>query len=213
MPGAQGGTPPHQAAAPRLLVLASSSRYRRDLLGRLGLPFVQDAPAIDESLGPDEAIEDYVVRLAIAKARVVALRHPGAIAIGSDQAALCGEAVLGKPGSEDAARRQLARLAGCSVDFLTAVAVLDAPDAVARHALDRTTVVFRQLDAEEISAYVRRELPLDCAGSFKAEGLGIALFDRIRSDDPTALIGLPLIALCGLLRAAGLDPLRANPAV
>jgi len=189
------------------VVLASSSRYRAQLLARLGLPFVQDHPGIDESHRPAEAACDYVQRLAIAKARAVAPRHPGAIVIGSDQAATSGAELLGKPGSVAAACGQLAKLSGRTVEFLTAVAVMRAGGEV-RCEVDRTLVTFRPLGPAEISAYVQREQPLDCAGSFKAEGLGIVLFERILSEDPTALVGLPLIALCRLLRQAGIEPLR-----
>ena len=192
----------------RDLVLASSSRYRRQLLERLQLEFGQDDPAIDESVRPGETPEAYVMRLAVAKARAVAERHPGAVVVGSDQAACCADAILGKPGTFEAACAQLARLSGRRAEFLTAVAVLAGPDAAPRCAMDRTSVRFRELGADEIQAYVQRERPLDCAGSFKAEGLGIALFESVASEDPTALLGLPLIALCRLLRATGLDPLR-----
>lgn len=193
--------------SPRTLVLASSSPYRRDLLARLGLAFVVDSPDIDETRLKDEAPAAYVQRLALAKARAVAARHPGAVAIGSDQAAVCGADVLGKPGSAQGAREQLARLSGNPVDFLTALAVVGSADAQEQVELDCTRVMFRALTTAEIRAYVARELPVDCAGSFKSEGLGIALFENIASDDPTALIGLPLIALCRMLRIAGIDPL------
>jgi septum formation protein len=196
------------ASAPPALILASSSRYRRELLGRLGLPFTQDIPAIDERIAADEAPADAVMRLARAKAEAVLTRRPGAIVIGSDQVAVRGDEILGKPGSADVAAEQLRLSAGRHVEFLTGVCVLSGarPDEPEEH-MDITRVVFRPLTPDEIRNYIEWESPLDCAGSFRAEGLGIALFERIDSQDPTGLIGLPLIWLSHALRRLGLPPL------
>jgi septum formation protein len=188
------------------VVLASTSRYRRELLARLLPDFAVDAPDVDETPIAGESPRDLAIRLASAKAQAVAARHPDAIIIGSDQVAELDGIALGKPGSVEAARAQLAASSGHTVSFHTALCVLDMRNnaAVAHSARDCTQVVFRTLDAATIARYVDAEEPLDCAGSFKAEGLGIALFERIESSDPTALIGLPLIALAHLLREAGL---------
>jgi septum formation protein len=188
------------------VVLASTSRYRRELLARLLPDFAVDAPDVDETPIAGESPRDLAIRLASAKAQAVAARHPDAIIIGSDQVAELDGIALGKPGSVEAARAQLAASSGQTVSFHTALCVLDMRNnaAVAHSARDCTQVVFRTLDAATIARYVDAEEPLDCAGSFKAEGLGIALFERIESSDPTALIGLPLIALAHLLREAGL---------
>lgn len=187
------------------LVLASTSHYRRELLSRLGLPFRAIAPRVDETPWPDEAPHDLAQRLALAKAQAVAAQSPRALVIGSDQVAELNGHALGKPGSIAAAEAQLAASSGRSILFYTALCLVDARDAAAAPALatDLTRVVFRPLRSDEIARYVALEQPLDCAGSFKAEGLGISLFERIENADPTALIGLPLIALARLLRAAG----------
>jgi septum formation protein len=189
------------------LVLASTSRYRRELLERLTSSFRTVAPQVDEAALPGESPAGLAQRLAEAKARDVAARTPGALIIGSDQTAELNEKVLGKPGTVDRARAQLAACSGRQVIFHTAICLIDARATPARTgaAIDTTRVSFRQLAADEIARYVAREQPLDCAGSFKVEGLGIALFERIECVDPTALIGLPLIALCRLLREAGVD--------
>jgi 7-methyl-GTP pyrophosphatase len=189
------------------LVLASTSRYRRELLTRLTPRFHCVAPNTDETALVAETAAALATRLAQAKARAVAAQWPNAIVIGSDQAAELGGAILGKPGSIDRAHAQLAAASGRELSFHTALCVIDARQADRREfaALDTTRVVFRRLERAEIARYVGLERPLDCAGSFKAEGLGIALFERIDSQDPTALIGLPLIALCRLLREAGVD--------
>jgi septum formation protein len=191
------------------LVLGSTSRYRAELLRRLTPQFRQAAPDVDETRLPGEAPAALAARLALAKADAVAQRFPGAVVIGSDQVAeLDGEA-LGKPGSVERARAQLAACSGRAVRFHTALCLVDARGAaIQAHAeTDLTTVQFRTLAPDEIARYVEREQPLDCAGSFKSEGLGIALFDRIASEDPSALIGLPMIALCRLLRQAGISVL------
>ncbi|GAP64933.1 MAF protein [Mizugakiibacter sediminis] len=192
-------------SAPRI-VLASTSRYRAELLRRVLPRFEQQAPGVDETALPGETPQACATRLAAAKARAVAARCPQALVIGSDQVAELDGAMLGKPGSAANARAQLAACAGREVRFHTALCVVDTRGAALRDcsALDLTRVHFRVLDAAEIDRYVAREQPLDAAGSFKSEGLGIALFERIDSEDPTALIGLPLIALCRLLRKAGL---------
>ncbi len=185
------------------LVLASTSPYRRELLGRLRLAFRTMAPDVDESRGDGEPPAELAARLALAKARAVAASCPNALVIGSDQVAALAGRVLGKPGTADAARAQLAASSGQRVTFHTALGLLDTRDGRSETLVDATDVVFRALQAEEIARYVDAEQPLDCAGSFKAEGLGICLFERIESTDPSALIGLPLIALSRLLRNAG----------
>jgi septum formation protein len=187
------------------LVLASTSRYRRELLARLVSDFRVVAPDVDEAPRAGETPAALAGRLAQAKAVAVAAACPDSLVVGSDQVAELGGRILGKPGTREAARAQLAASSGRTVVFHTAVCLADARSAPPRceAAIDRTEVVFRPLADEEIARYVDREQPLDCAGSFKAEGLGIALFEHIGTKDPTALIGLPLIALARLLRAAG----------
>ena len=191
----------------RPLILASTSRYRAALFARLGLPFTLEAPGVEESALPGESAADLCVRLAEAKARAVAARHPDALVIGSDQLADCDGVHVGKPGSRERARDQLARLSGRTVVFHTGVALVDATSGSAH--TERVDIVstLRTLTPCEIDDYLAREAPFDCAGSVKSESLGIALFERIASDDPTALVGLPLIATCRLLRAAGVDVL------
>lgn len=188
-------------------MLASTSRYRAALLDRLGIRYVTDAPDVDESALPGEAAAAACVRLAEAKARAVAPRHPGALILGSDQIADCDGRHVGKPGTIEHAREQLRAQSGRTVTFYTGVALLDA--ATGHCNVERVDVVsrFRALRADEIDAYVERESALDCAGSVRSEGLGIAMFDAIESDDPSALVGLPLIATCRLLRRAGIDVL------
>jgi septum formation protein len=189
------------------LVLASTSRYRAELLGRLGLPFDREAPGVDESARPAEAPRHLAVRLARAKAEAVAARHPGAWCLGSDQVAVLGEEVLGKPMTVERCVAQLMAASGREVLFLTATSLANTDDPFLREHVDETRVRFRELGEAEIGRYVEIEKPLDCAGGFKCEGLGIALFERIESSDPTALIGLPLIWVAQALREAGLDPL------
>ena len=184
------------------LILASTSRYRRELLQRLGLPFECVAPDADETRLPNEPAAEMATRLARLKAEAVAARHPEAIVIGSDQVALRGDDVLGKPGTVERCREQLRASSGKQVVFLTAVHVVDGSAGRRESHLDRTVVQFRQLSDAEIDRYIERDQPLDCAGGFKAEALGIALFDRIESIDPTGLTGLPLSWLCGALRRA-----------
>lgn len=186
------------------IVLASTSRYRAELLRRILGDFEQAAPDADEAALPGEPPGTRAARLAAAKARAVAPGCRDALVIGSDQVATLGNNVLHKPGSIDIAREQLRASSGNNVDFFTGVCVIDARDGRRWAALDHTRVVFRNLADAEIDRYIALERPLDCAGSFKSEGAGIALFERIESEDPTALIGLPLIALAGLLRQAGI---------
>jgi septum formation protein len=187
----------------RPIVLASTSRYRRELLGRFGLPFEVEAPGIDEAPRLSEPPAARALRLAVEKARAVAARHADAVVVGSDQVAACDGAVLDKPGDAPTARAQLERLSGNAADFFTACALVSRAGLIETSHVDRTRVHFRKLRAKEIARYVERERPFDCASGFKVESLGIALFDRIECEDPTALIGLPLIWLAGALRAAG----------
>jgi septum formation protein len=186
--------------APRL-VLASTSRYRRALLERLGLAFHVDAPGVEERAADDESPLDLAERLAREKARAVAARHANGVVIGSDQVADLDGRALGKPGSPEGAFEQLRACSGREVVFHTAVCVVGPGREVAF--VDRTVVHFRALDDAEIRRYVDIEQPWDCAGSFKSEGLGAVLFKAISNDDPTALIGLPLIALARALREFG----------
>lgn len=187
------------------LILASTSRYRQELLARLRLPFEAVAPDVDETALPGEAPAALAERLALAKARSVSARFPGAVVIGSDQVADLGGEAIGKPGSHEAASAQLRRMSGREVVFQTAVAVV-APG-VASVERAEVRVRFRELNDAGIEAYLRADQPYDCAGSAKVESLGIALLEAVESDDPTALIGLPLIRTCALLRRAGLEPL------
>jgi septum formation protein len=189
------------------LILGSTSRYRRELLARLRLPFDVAAPAVDETPLPGEAPADLALRLALAKGRDVAARHPQAIVIGADQVCdLDGESI-GKPGTHARAVEQLTRLSGRTAVFQTALAVLRPATGFEQATLAPVRVRFRTLSAAEIEHYLRLEQPYDCAGSAKCETLGIALLEAIHSDDPTALVGLPLIRTAALLREAGLDPL------
>lgn len=187
----------------RRLVLGSTSRYRAGLLHRLGLAFELRAPGTVENLLPGEAPATRAMRLATAKATDAGADLADALIIGSDQVAELDGALLEKPGSVERAQAQLAACSGRAVSFHTALCVLDTRNRQLHTHLDLTRVHFRHLDATEIARYIEREQPLDCAGSFKCEGLGISLFERIENNDPTALIGLPLIALAQLLREAG----------
>lgn len=191
------------------LILASGSVYRRDLLQRLRLPFQYRSPDIDERPHPGESPRDLAQRLAREKAERVLTDHPGALVIGSDQVAVCDGQVIGKPGSHEAAKAQLQRFSGREVRFHTAVCVSNGQQTQQ----DEITTLceFLPLNTAQIEYYLRTEQPYDTAGSAKAEALGIALMARMRSDDPTALIGLPLIAVCRMLRAFGLDPLQPAP--
>ena len=189
--------------ARRALVLGSTSPYRRELLQRLQIPFEVIAPDVDETPLPDESPRDLALRLSLAKARAVAARAPLAVVIGSDQVADLHGAPLGKPGNHQRAVAQLRQMRGQTVIFQTALSVVCLETGFEQSALAAVRVRFRDLSDAEIEAYLLAEQPYDCAGSAKSEGLGISLLDAIDSDDPTALVGLPLIRTCQLLRAAG----------
>lgn len=202
-------TSPPALTPPRQLILASTSRYRRELLERLRLPFEQQSPEVDETPLPGEAPAALATRLSLAKAQAVARLHPRAIVIGSDQVADLNGESIGKPGTHERACEQLRRMSGHRIVFQTGVAVVCEATGFSQQDLAPVHVVFRNLSEAEIESYLRAEQPYDCAGSAKSEGLGISLLAAIESDDPTALIGLPLIRTSQLLRAAGLDPLQA----
>ena len=189
--------------ARRALVLGSTSPYRRELLQRLQIPFEVIAPDVDETPLPGESPRDLALRLSLAKARAVAARAPLAVVIGSDQVADLHGAPLGKPGNHERAVAQLRQMRGQTVIFQTALSVVCLETGFEQSALAAVRVRFRDLSDAEIEAYLLAEQPYDCAGSAKSEGLGISLLDAIDSDDPTALVGLPLIRTCQLLRAAG----------
>jgi len=186
------------------LILASTSKYRKMLLQRLALPFECRSPQTDESAGKDEAPADLVSRLATQKALAVANKNPSTIVIGSDQLAVFEGRIVGKPGNHELALQQLSSFSGRSIDFLTAVTVFCREMGFYEQYTDFTQVCFRALQREEIERYLLREKPYDCVGAFKAESLGIVLFESIVSEDPTALIGLPLIQTAAMLRNAGL---------
>ena len=190
-----------------LLILGSTSPYRRELLARLRIPFEVASPDVDETALPGEPPSVLARRLALAKAKAVALKFPGAVVIGSDQVADLDGTAIGKPGTHARAVEQLRQMRGRSVVFQTAVAVVRTDTGFAGSALVPVTVRFRDLSDAQIEHYLRAEQPYDCAGSAKSEALGIALLDSIDSSDPTALVGLPLIQTCALLRQAGIDPL------
>ncbi|MEP4147777.1 MAG: Maf family nucleotide pyrophosphatase [Halioglobus sp.] len=189
------------------LILASTSAYRRNLLERLQIPFSTVAPDVDETALPEESASALACRLAKEKSHAVAQRHPDALVIGSDQVASIAGRSVGKPGSHQAAAEQLQKSSGQQVDFYTGVALTCIATGYSQTMVERFSVVFRQLDPAEIEAYLVKEEPYDCAGSFKCEGLGIALFKKMIGDDPTSLEGLPLIATCRLLREAGVPVL------
>lgn len=191
----------------RRLILASTSPFRRELLARLGLPFAVRAPEVDESPLTGEAAPALVARLAELKARFVAEREPAALVIGSDQVAVLDGEIVGKPGDHQRAAAQLRRASGRAVVFQTGVCLFDSASGERQVAVERFGVVFRALTPAMIERYLRREQPYHCAGSFKSEGLGIALFERLEGDDPTGLIGLPLIRLTRMLEAAGMPVL------
>ena len=195
-------------SSPPTLILASTSRYRRELLERLRLPFDARSPEVDEAPLPGEAPAALAERLALAKARALAGVEPDAIVIGADQVADVDGTAIGKPGNHERATAQLRAMSGRTIVFQTGVAVVRASTGFAQVRRVPVTVRFRALSDAEIEFYLRTEEPYDCAGSAKCETLGIALLEAIESDDPTALIGLPLIQTSALLRAAGLDPLR-----
>lgn len=189
----------------RTVILASTSRYRRDLMNRLRLPFEVHSPEVDETPLPGESPSTLAQRLALAKAQAVARRFPDAVVIGSDQVADLNGEPLGKPGTHERAVEQLRRMRGQTLIFQTAVAVVCQATGFQQQDIAPVRVVFRELDDAAIEAYLRAEQPYDCAGSAKSEGLGIAILEAIDSDDPTALVGLPLIRTCRMLRSAGVD--------
>ena len=193
---------------PRPLILGSTSPYRRELLARLRLPFEVVRPEVDETPHPGEQPRALAQRLALEKALAVARLHPQAVVIGSDQVADLNGEPLGKPGTHERAVAQLQRMRGHTVVFQTAVAVVCIDSGFAEQALAQVKVQFRQLSDTAIETYLRAEEPYDCAGSAKSEGLGIALLEQIDNQDPSALVGLPLIHTCRLLRAAGLPLLN-----
>ena len=194
---------PTLASPGRPLILGSTSRYRKELLARLRIPFETAAPDVDETPHINESPKNLALRLALAKARAVALKHPDAVVIGSDQVADLDGIPLGKPGNHTNAILQLQRMRGKTVIFQTALSVVCIATGYERTDLAEVKVKFRDLSDAEIETYLRAEEPYDCAGSAKSEGLGIALLDAIDNDDPTALIGLPLIRTCQMLREAG----------
>jgi septum formation protein len=187
------------------LILASTSAYRRELLARLRLPFDCVAPGIDETPLVGESHFDRAVRLALAKATAVAARYPRSTVIGSDQVGVCKGELLDKPGSAARARAQLQWLSAAAATFYTAVAVLQVEHGSSLQLVDTTTVYFRALGDPEIDRYIALEQPFDCAGGFRCEGLGISLFTRMVSEDPTGLVGLPLIGLARSLRQLGYE--------
>lgn len=189
------------------LVLASTSPFRRQLLDRLHLTYETDSPEVDETPLADESVTDMVVRLAEAKARAVAARHPEALIIGSDQSAELQGHKLAKPGGYDKAFAQLKQASGQRIVFQTGLCLLNSRTGSLQSACVPYTVVFRQLTDSQIDHYLRTEQPYNCAGSFKSEGLGIALFERFEGEDPNALIGLPLIKLVAMLEQEGMAPL------
>lgn len=191
----------------RSLVLASGSPWRRQLLDQLQIPYTWASPDIDESPHHDETPQALVERLALAKAERIAEDYPEHLIIGSDQVAVFDDQILGKPGDIATAQANLASFSGQRVRFFTGLALVDSSGAWRRVCHEHYDAVFRELSSEEIEYYINHEQPLDCAGSFRVEGLGIALFERLKGDDHNTLIGLPLIRLCALLREAGLDPL------
>jgi len=188
----------------RQLVLASTSRYRKALLERLGLAFEMAAPGVDETVLPGEKPADTALRLSVLKARALEKKYPDALIIGSDQVAASGDMRFEKPGNHANAVRQLLFLSAKAADFLTAVSLFDTKSGALESRLVPCRVYFRTLDRKRIESYLRREQPYDCSASAKAEGLGIALIARMETDDPTSLIGLPLIALTEMLERAGL---------
>ena len=185
------------------LILASTSVYRRELLGRLRLPFTVERPRVDEGPLPGELPLPRAQRLALAKAFAVSELAPGSVVIGADQVATCDGRILDKPGGAAAAREQLAAQSGRAVQFFSAVAVVHAGPGFSDRFVDLTTVIFRTLNATEIEAYIGLDQPFDCAGSLRSEGLGLSLCERIETQDPTGLIGLPLIRLAASLRSCG----------
>lgn len=191
------------------LILASTSPFRQALLNKLGLPFITAAPDVDETPRPDESAPQLVERLAQTKAQALGTRYPHSWIIGSDQVCVLAGKITGKPHTEENARAQLRAASGKVITFYTGLALYCAQQQRLLSLCETFRVEFRSLSEAEINAYVIREQPLQCAGSFKSEGLGITLFERLDGRDPNTLVGLPLIALCDLLREAGINPLTA----
>lgn len=189
------------------IILASTSPYRKLLLEKLGFPFNCEAPLIDEYSLLNETAKQMSERLAVQKARAIAQKHDKGIIIGSDQAASLGEQILGKPGNHQKARQQLLMCSGKTIRFHTGLCVIDAKTMKQRSIVDNYDVTFRELSLDQIDHYLEVEQPFDCAGSFKSEGMGIALFSSLEGRDPNTLVGLPLIALCEILLSFGLDVL------
>lgn len=193
----------------RRLILGSTSPYRRELMQRLAIPFETAAPDIDETRFDGESARDMVLRLSLQKAQAVAAQYPDALIIGSDQCAVLHEQVIGKPGSHDNAVQQLQNSSGQTVAFLTGLCLYDSRDGSYQLDVVLFAVDFRELTDAEIDAYLRKDQPYNCAGSFRSESLGITLFKRMHGDDPSALMGLPLIRLSQMLKQAGVDLLAA----
>lgn len=187
------------------IILASSSPYRRELMQRLGIEFICESPDIDESLTQDESPSSYVQRVSEMKARAIVRQHNNAIVIGSDQTMLCGKDIMGKPGDHEQAKSQLARMSGQKITFYTGLSVINSVKNTVQTDCIEFVVFFRELNEQEIEDYLNKEKPYDCAGSFKSESLGISLLSKMQGDDPTALIGLPLIRLCEMLRSEGIE--------
>lgn len=192
------------------IVLASSSPYRADLLKKLGLPFTQASPNIDETAFDNEAPTELVTRLAKSKAIILAEHNPDSLIIGSDQVAVIDDRILGKPGDTEKAFEQLSIASGNKVTFITGIALYNSRTQSIQHSVEFYNVYFRELTAEQISFYIEKEQPFDCAGSFKSEGFGVSLFKRMEGDDPNTLIGLPLIKLIELLNLENIDVLQPN---
>jgi len=200
----------NQAQRQKRLILASSSPFRRELLQRLRYPFACDSPQVDESAIANESPEDYVKRLSLAKAQAIATKQSNAWVIGSDQCAVLNHKIIGKPKNHQDAVAQLQASSGKNVQFLTGLCLFDSDTKQYQVDLIPYTVVFRTLSLADIDAYLALEQPYQCAGSFKSEALGVSLFQAMHGDDPTALIGLPLIRLCEMLRQFGLDLPQAS---
>ncbi|GAA5189330.1 nucleoside triphosphate pyrophosphatase [Ferrimonas gelatinilytica] len=195
---------------PKSLILGSTSPFRREILNKLGLPFQCDKPLVDETPLPDEAPQALVARLAEAKARAVAERHQHALVIGSDQVAVIDDQILGKPGDHETAVAQLSAAAGKAVTFYTGLCLLDSDSGSADTTVEPFVVHFKALTPEQIQGYLKAEQPYNCAGSFKSEGLGIMLFNRLEGRDPNTLIGMPLITLGEMLARQGVDVLTSQ---
>jgi len=193
---------------PVSLLLASTSPFRQALLGKLGLPFMTAAPNVDETPRAGEAADALVTRLAVAKAQALAADYPDSWIIGSDQVCLLDGAITGKPHTPDRAFAQLRQASGNVITFYTGLALYQPRSGTLMQCCEPFVVHFRDLSDAEIHAYIEKEQPLQCAGSFKSEGLGICLFERLEGRDPNTLVGLPLIALSGMLRAVGINPLE-----